>query len=161
MKNALDSIVECVYASDLEDAVRKARQALIEAIDVGVVNCRFVKPLDEGLLRDLADRLGVAEFFPWDSDEGLLDAVLEMIPHVRVGYAGVQRDEETAITATTRLLKLARETGRRVHVLHVTTAEEMALLAGRPRAAHPGAAPRSCRIAGHRPWCPQAACPRS
>ena len=41
----------------------------------------------------------------------------------------VWRDEETALRATTRLLKLARETGRRVHVLHVTTAEEMALLA--------------------------------
>jgi len=41
----------------------------------------------------------------------------------------VWRDEETAITATKRLLKLARETSRRVHVLHVTTAEEVALLA--------------------------------
>ncbi|MBX3250347.1 MAG: dihydroorotase [Myxococcales bacterium] len=41
----------------------------------------------------------------------------------------VWRDEETALRATTRLLRLARETGRRVHVLHVTTAEEAALLA--------------------------------
>ncbi len=41
----------------------------------------------------------------------------------------VWRDEETAITSTKRLLKLARETGRRVHVLHVTTADEVALLA--------------------------------
>jgi dihydroorotase len=40
----------------------------------------------------------------------------------------VWRDEETALRATTRLLKLARQTGRRVHVLHVTTAEEMTLL---------------------------------
>ncbi len=39
------------------------------------------------------------------------------------------RDEETALRATTRLLRAARRTGRRVHVLHVTTAEEMALLA--------------------------------
>jgi uracil phosphoribosyltransferase len=28
---------------------------------------------------------------------GLLDAVLDLLPHVRVGYAGVQRDEETAM----------------------------------------------------------------
>jgi uracil phosphoribosyltransferase len=28
---------------------------------------------------------------------GMLDAVLELIPHVKVGYAGVQRDEETAL----------------------------------------------------------------
>ncbi len=41
----------------------------------------------------------------------------------------VWRDEEVAIRATTRLLRLARRAGRRVHVLHVSTAEEMDLLA--------------------------------
>lgn len=41
----------------------------------------------------------------------------------------VWRDVDTALRATTRLIALARETGRRVHVLHVTTAEEMAFLA--------------------------------
>ncbi len=41
----------------------------------------------------------------------------------------VWRDEETARLATERLLRLARQAGRRVHVLHVTTAEEVALLA--------------------------------
>ncbi|MEX1148096.1 MAG: dihydroorotase, partial [Sphingomonadales bacterium] len=41
----------------------------------------------------------------------------------------VWRDAETAIRATTRVLALARKAGRRIHVLHVTTAEEMALLA--------------------------------
>jgi dihydroorotase len=39
------------------------------------------------------------------------------------------RDVETARLATERLLRLARRAGRRVHVLHVTTAEEMPLLA--------------------------------
>ncbi|MBK1666034.1 dihydroorotase [Rhodospirillum rubrum] len=38
------------------------------------------------------------------------------------------RDVETALAATRRLLALARQAGRKVHVLHVTTAEEMALL---------------------------------
>jgi len=38
------------------------------------------------------------------------------------------RDVETALRCTQRLLKLAHENRRRVHVLHVTTAEEMALL---------------------------------
>lgn len=38
------------------------------------------------------------------------------------------RDAETALRATTRLLKLAKGVKRRVHVLHVTTAEEMDLL---------------------------------
>jgi dihydroorotase len=40
------------------------------------------------------------------------------------------RDAETAIRATTRLMRLIRETKRRVHVLHVTTAEEIDILAG-------------------------------
>ncbi len=39
------------------------------------------------------------------------------------------RDVETAVRSTQRLLALARKHGRRVHVLHVTTAEEMAVLA--------------------------------
>jgi dihydroorotase len=41
----------------------------------------------------------------------------------------IWRDEETALRATQRLLKVARAAARRVHVLHVTTAEEMDLLA--------------------------------
>jgi dihydroorotase len=40
----------------------------------------------------------------------------------------VWRDEEAALTCTTRLVQLARETGKRVHVLHITTAQEMAFL---------------------------------
>jgi dihydroorotase len=39
------------------------------------------------------------------------------------------RDAESARLATERLLRLARQYGRRVHVLHVTTADEMPLLA--------------------------------
>jgi dihydroorotase len=41
----------------------------------------------------------------------------------------VWRDEETAIRATKRLLRLARRAGRRVHVLHISTADEMEILA--------------------------------
>jgi dihydroorotase len=39
------------------------------------------------------------------------------------------RDAEAALTATERLLRLASAAGKRVHVLHVSTKEEMALLA--------------------------------
>ena len=39
------------------------------------------------------------------------------------------RDVEVAVRATKRLLALARHTGRPVHVLHVSTADEMSLLA--------------------------------
>jgi dihydroorotase len=40
----------------------------------------------------------------------------------------VWRDVETATLSTARALKLARSLGRRVHVLHVTTAEELPLV---------------------------------
>ncbi len=38
------------------------------------------------------------------------------------------RDVETALKATQRLLRLARSIGRPVHVLHITTGEEIELL---------------------------------
>jgi len=40
----------------------------------------------------------------------------------------VWRDELVALTSTKRLIKIARETGSRVHVLHITTKQEMAFL---------------------------------
>jgi len=40
----------------------------------------------------------------------------------------VWRDEATALTCTQRLIRLARETGKRVHVLHVSTMQEMDFL---------------------------------
>ena len=41
----------------------------------------------------------------------------------------VWRDEMAALQCTKRLVALARETGKRVHVLHISTAEEMRFLA--------------------------------
>ena len=41
----------------------------------------------------------------------------------------VWRDAEAAVLCTTRLLRLAREAGKRIHVLHVSTADEIPLLA--------------------------------
>ena len=41
----------------------------------------------------------------------------------------VWRDVEAALSATRRLVAIARETGAQIHVLHVSTAEEMAFLA--------------------------------
>ncbi|MEM1150290.1 MAG: dihydroorotase [Pseudomonadota bacterium] len=40
----------------------------------------------------------------------------------------VVRDVEAAVSSTRRLLRIARETGKRIHVLHISTAEEMAML---------------------------------
>ena len=42
----------------------------------------------------------------------------------------VWRDAEAALLCTRRLIALARETGKRIHVLHVTSKEEAAFLAG-------------------------------
>jgi dihydroorotase len=42
----------------------------------------------------------------------------------------VWRDAEVARASTERVLRLAREAGRRLHVLHVTTLDELSLLAG-------------------------------
>jgi dihydroorotase len=41
----------------------------------------------------------------------------------------IWRDTETARASTERVLRLAKEAGRRLHVLHVTTADEIPLLA--------------------------------
>lgn len=41
----------------------------------------------------------------------------------------VWRDAEAAVLCTTRLLRLAREAGKRIHVLHISTADEIPLLA--------------------------------
>jgi len=40
----------------------------------------------------------------------------------------VVRDVETAVMSTRRLLNLARKVGKRIHVLHITTAEELEML---------------------------------
>lgn len=60
----------------------------------------------------------------------------------------VWRDAESAIRATTRLLALARQAGRRIHVLHVTTAEEMVLLAAHKDIATVEATPQHLTLAG-------------
>lgn len=41
----------------------------------------------------------------------------------------IWRNKESAINSTKRLLKIAREVGAKVHVLHITTVEEMEILA--------------------------------
>ena len=50
-------------------------------------------------------------------------------PAARAAQHPHLRDVETAVRATRRILALARETGRRIHVLHISTAEELPLLA--------------------------------
>ncbi len=63
-------------------------------------------------------------------DEDLLNARKALLdPAAGVAQHPRLRDVETAVRATRRILALARETGRRIHVLHISTAEELPLLA--------------------------------
>ena len=57
------------------------------------------------------------------------------------------RDVEVCRLATERVLRLARETGRRIHVLHITTGEEMALLARNKDIASVEATPQHLTLA--------------
>jgi dihydroorotase len=82
---------------------------------------------EENLARILAKIRRRAAFH--SEDEARLR---ERIPHQREGNPSSHsewRDAEAAFASTERLLRLARQAGKRVHVLHVSTGEEMALLA--------------------------------
>jgi dihydroorotase len=59
----------------------------------------------------------------------------------------VWRDATAAMMGTQRLVALARETGKRVHVLHVTTKEEAAFLAGHKDVATAEATPAHLTLA--------------
>jgi len=61
-------------------------------------------------------------------DEARLNARRALAAPGRVETHEVWRDPETALRSTQRLLRLARTAGKRVHVLHVSTAQEMDLL---------------------------------
>ncbi len=60
----------------------------------------------------------------------------------------VWRDDESAILATRRILKLAREARRRIHVLHVTTPTELELLAQHKDIATCEVTPQHLTLAG-------------
>ena len=45
------------------------------------------------------------------------------------GSHPVWRDEQAALISTERLIRIAREAGKRIHVLHISTAEELPILA--------------------------------
>lgn len=60
----------------------------------------------------------------------------------------IVRDAEAARLCTERLLRLARKTGRKVHVLHISTAEEMPLLAANKDIASVEVLPQHLTLAG-------------
>ena len=60
----------------------------------------------------------------------------------------VWRDDESALIATQRILKLAREARRRIHVLHVTTPAELELLSRHKDIASCEVTPQHLTLAG-------------
>ena len=48
---------------------------------------------------------------------------------IDVNYHPIWRDTETAVNSTMRLLKIAKETKRNIHVLHISTKDEIEILA--------------------------------
>jgi dihydroorotase len=58
------------------------------------------------------------------------------------------RDAQSALQSTHRLVRLAKELGKRIHVLHVTTAEEMAFLADNKDVATVEATPQHLTLIG-------------
>lgn len=60
----------------------------------------------------------------------------------------VWRDDESALLATRRILKLARETGRKIHILHITTPAELALIARNKDIATCEVTPQHLTLAG-------------
>ena len=60
----------------------------------------------------------------------------------------VWRDDESALLATRRILKLARETGRKIHILHITTPAELALIAQNKDIASCEVTPQHLTLAG-------------
>ncbi|GGY50096.1 dihydroorotase [Parvularcula lutaonensis] len=96
-------------------------------IFMGASTGNLLVPDDEGLRAALSSGRRRVAVHSEDEDTMVANARLVREGDVHSHYE--VRSVEAAVKSTTRLLKIARETGRRVHVLHVTTADELPLLA--------------------------------
>jgi dihydroorotase len=81
---------------------------------------------DDGVARILASIRRRAAFH--SEDEFRLNARKNFQRASDAASHPVWRDPEAAVICTDRLLRLARAAGKRIHVLHISTAEEMPLL---------------------------------
>lgn len=82
---------------------------------------------DAGIADILAHTRRRAAFHSEDEDR-LIERAGLRVPGDPASHP-VWRDEETAIRSTQRLVKIAREKGALIHVLHVSTAQEIDILA--------------------------------
>ncbi len=102
---------------------------------------------DEDALRAIVSRIERRASFHCE-DETRLRACAELRVAGDASSHPVWRDEEAALIATERLLRIAREFGKQVHVLHITTAAEMDLLAENKDLASVEVTPHHLTLAG-------------
>jgi|CXWL01.1.fsa_nt_gi dihydroorotase len=81
-------------------------------------------------------------------DEARLKARFPLTEGRDVSFHPQWRDEETAMLSTHRLLEMAKRVGRKVHVLHVTSAGEIPLLAAAREIATFEVTPQHLTLAG-------------
>lgn len=82
---------------------------------------------DESLSRVLAS--GSRRVAIHAEDEARMNARKDLRVESDPSSHPVWRDDESAMLATQRILRLARQAGRRIHILHVTTPAELELIA--------------------------------
>jgi dihydroorotase len=82
-----------------------------------------------------------------EDEERMQERLGERVPGDPASHP-VWRDDESAITATRRILKLARDARRPVHVLHVTTPAELELLSRNKDIATCEVTPQHLTLAG-------------
>ena len=84
---------------------------------------------DKGLLTTILER-GRRRIAIHAEDEDRLNERIEYARDGKKPYCHpIWRDDETAIIATKKIIEIARKTHRRIHLLHVTTWQEMDILA--------------------------------
>jgi dihydroorotase len=83
---------------------------------------------DEAIARALKSGSRIVAIHSEDEDrlQARKSIVTEKPGHVELHP--VWRDEESALISTKKIVRMAREAGRKIHVLHVTTAEEVEFL---------------------------------
>jgi dihydroorotase len=82
---------------------------------------------DDPALERVLARVRRRACFHSEDEYRLIERKDKRVPNEPQSHAG-WRDPEAARLATERLLRLARKAGKRVHVLHVSTADELPLL---------------------------------
>ncbi len=81
-------------------------------------------------------------------DEARMNARKDLRVEGNPGSHPVWRDDESAMLATRRIIALAREAGRRIHILHVTTPAELEYIAANKDIATCEVTPQHLTLAG-------------